>query len=72
MKLIIPVLALCLTLPSCKPEETEVHKEQSVVVEAPDYNPIGEGMKVLAFALIAVALIHGIATVMKQKGDDHE
>ncbi|SHJ08948.1 hypothetical protein SAMN02745181_1162 [Rubritalea squalenifaciens DSM 18772] len=72
MKLLLPVLALSLAFTSCKQEEKKKPPVQrEVIIQAPDYNPLGEGIKVLAISLIAVALIRGIATIMKEKGDRH-
>ena len=38
-----------------------------VVVQAPDYKPIGEGMKVHSYAIIGVAVIIAIALMSKSK-----
>lgn len=38
-----------------------------VIVHAPDYKPIGEGMKVHSYALIGVAVIMAIALMSRGK-----
>ena len=44
-------------------------KEQPVIVEAPDYGPIGEGWKVQSYALIGIVVIVAIVVMGKSKDD---
>jgi hypothetical protein len=41
-----------------------------VIDKAPDYKPIGEGMKVHSYALIGVAVIIAIALMSRGKNPD--
>ena len=44
-------------------------KEPPVIVEAPDYTPIGEGWKVQSYALIGIVVIVAIVVMGKSKDD---
>ena len=57
---------LSLTIVSCKKEKKP---PPPVIVEAPDYKPIGEGMKVHSYALIGVAVI--IAVTLMSRGKNN-
>ena len=56
---------LSLTLVSCGGKKKP--PPPPVIVEAPDYKPIGEGMKVHSYAIIGVAVIIAIALMSKSK-----
>lgn len=62
------MVILPLALASCggkkKPPEPP-----PVVVQAPDYEPIGEGMKVHSYALIGVAVIIAVALMSRGKNN---
>lgn len=66
--ILLGVYLLALTIVSCggrsKPPEPP-----PVVVQAPDYKPIGEGMKVHSYALIGVAVIIAIAMMNRGRND---
>jgi hypothetical protein len=67
MKRLITLLGigfLALTLASCG-GKTKPPEPPPVIVQAPDYKPIGEGMKVHSYALIGVAVILAIALLGK-------
>ncbi|NWK54984.1 hypothetical protein HW115_05145 [Verrucomicrobiaceae bacterium N1E253] len=62
------MILLSLTLVSCggKPKPPE---PPPVIVQAPDYKPIGEGMKVHSYALIGVAVIIAVALISRGKNN---
>ena len=54
---------LALTLVSCGGKKPP--PPPPVIVNAPDYKPIGEGMKVHSYALIGVAVIMAVALISR-------
>ena len=42
----------------------------TITVEAPDYSPIGEGVKFLALALLGAAVVFSIASMINNGRDD--
>jgi hypothetical protein len=67
MKLItlLGIAFLSLTIVSCGGKKKP--PPPPVILQAPDYKPIGEGMKVHSYALIGVAVIIAIALMSKGK-----
>ena len=59
------VAVACLLCASCREEEPP--EPPVVYQEAPDYKPIGEGMKVHSYALVSVAVIIAIALLSRGK-----
>jgi len=69
MKRLIILLGIAfLTLASVSCEETKKPPPPPpVIVQAPDYEPIGEGMKVNAYAFVGIAVIIAIVLIGKSK-----
>lgn len=66
--LLLGIGLLSLTLVSCGDRKHPPEKERPpVVVQAPNYEPVAEGMKVQSYALIGVALIFAIAFMHREK-----
>lgn len=61
---LLGVLSLSLAFVSCGEKQKP---PPPVVFEAPDYKPIGEGMKVHSYAMIAVALVIVFAVAAGRK-----
>lgn len=61
----ITVSALLLSCASCSKRK---QAPPPVVVQAPDYKPIGEGIKVHSYALIGIAVIITVG-LMARKGN---
>lgn len=57
--------AFVVALSSCSPSQGA----SSIMVEAPDYGPIGEGMKFLALALLGAVVVFSIASLINNKND---
>ncbi len=69
MKRLIILLSIgFLALASVSCEETK-KPPPPVIVEAPDYEPIGEGMKVNAYAFVGIAVIIAIVLMGKNNND---
>ena len=69
MKLLITLFGigtLALASVSCGGKKTP---PPPVIVEAPDYGPIGEGWKVQSYALIGIVVIVAIVVMGKSKAD---
>ena len=68
-KMIIILLgAFCLLFVSCGGNRKQP-EPPPVIVQAPDYKPIGEGMKVHSYAIIGVAVIIAVALMSRGKND---
>jgi len=68
MKRLITLLGIgTLVLASVSCEETKKPPPPPVIVQAPDYEPIGEGMKVNAYAFVGIAVIIAIVLIGKSK-----
>ena len=70
MKKLITLLGigtLALASVSCKSEKKQT--PPPVIVEAPDYTPIGEGWKVQSYALVGIVVIVAIVVMGKSKDD---
>lgn len=65
--LILGICFLSLAAVSCEGKKKSPPPPPQVVVHAPDYEPLGEGMKVQSYALIAVALIIAVAVMSKPR-----
>ena len=63
---LLGVLSLSLAFVSCGEKQKP---PPPVVFEAPDYKPIGEGMKVHSYAIIGVAVIIAIALMSRGKNN---
>ncbi|MFC5051079.1 hypothetical protein ACFPK9_10725 [Rubritalea spongiae] len=70
--LIILSLAITLMLPSCDSERKPKKPEQTVVIEAADYKPVGEGVKFLGLALLGSTIAICITALMYQEGDKND
>lgn len=64
---LIVTLLFCL-LSSCAPS----HGPSSTIIEAPDYGPIGEGVKFFALALLGSAVVFSIASMINNGKGDHD
>ena len=62
--ILLGIAFLSLTVISCGKKKPP---PPPVIVQAPDYKPIGEGMKVHSYALIGVAVIIAIAMMSKSR-----
>jgi len=75
MKKLITLLGiglLALTFTSCSEKKAPTPPPPPpppVIVEAPDYGPIGEGWKVQSYALIGIVVIVAIVVMGKSKDD---
>jgi hypothetical protein len=58
---------LALTLVSCGGKTKP--PPPPVIVQAPDYKPIGEGMKVFSYAAVGMCVIGAIVVIGKRKPD---
>ena len=58
-----PLLAVALS--SCSPSQGA----SSIMVEAPDYGPIGEGMKFLALALLGAVVVFSLVLLINNKNN---
>lgn len=66
LTLLLGIGFLSLTIISCG-DNKKPPPPPSIIVQAPDYKPIGEGIKVHSYALIGVAVIIAIALMSKNK-----
>lgn len=62
------IALMALGIVSCE-ETRKPAPPPPVVVQAPDYKPIGEGLKVHSYALIGVAVIIAIAVMSRGKNN---
>jgi len=72
MKRLITLLGigtLALASVSCGGGKKEPPPPPPVIVEAPDYGPIGEGWKVQSYALIGIVVIMAVVVMGKSKDD---
>ena len=68
MKLIhLAAISMFCLLPSCGSS-----RSPQVIVEAPNYKPIGEGMKYLALATLGSAVVFSIASMVNNGKDDYD
>jgi hypothetical protein len=68
MKKLITLLGICtfaLTSVSCESEKKKATPPPPVIVEAPDYGPIGEGWKVQSYALVGIVVIVAVVVMGK-------
>jgi len=61
------VAVACLLCASCREEEPQ--EPPVVYQEAPDYKPIGDGIKVHSYALVGVSVIIAIALMSRDKNN---
>ena len=67
---LLGILTLALASVSCGGKKKETPPPPPpVIVEAPDYGPIGEGWKVQSYALIGIVVIVAIVALGKSKDD---
>ena len=72
MKRLITLLGigtLALASVSCGGSKKKTPPPPPVIVEAPDYGPIGEGWKVQSYALIGIVVIVAVVVMGKSKDD---